>query len=76
VDEDAKEERGMARSTECFEWRRAKGCSGGNCVEVAKDGDVYLIRDTRHGDAVPLRFTSEEWEAFARGVREGDFQFD
>jgi hypothetical protein len=66
----------MAESTARPEWRRARSCSGGNCVEVAKDGDRYLIRDSRGTDTVPLSFNADEWAAFVRGVKEDDFRFE
>jgi Domain of unknown function (DUF397) len=56
-------------------WRRAKRCTGGTCVEVAKVGGRYLIRDSKAPDVV-LSFTEVEWRAFAEGVKTGDFSFE
>ncbi|MEV6489342.1 DUF397 domain-containing protein [Actinoplanes sp. NPDC051633] len=66
----------MAESTRPLEWRRASRCAGGNCIEVARDGDRYLIRDSRDPDARPLQVSAAEWAAFVGGVRDGEFEFD
>ena len=66
----------MAESTRPLEWRRACRCAGNNCIEVAKDGNRYLIRDSRAPDAVPLQVDGADWAAFVGGVRDGDFQFE
>jgi len=66
----------MAESTRPLEWRRARRCAGNNCIEVAKDGNRYLIRDSRAPDAAPLQIDGADWAAFVGGVRDGDFQFE
>lgn len=45
-----------------------------DCVEVARlsDGRVSL-RNSRDVDRVSLIFTADEWSAFLRGVRSGNF---
>ena len=45
------------------------------CVEAAfLPGGHTLLRDSKLGDASPvLIFTAAEWEAFAAGVRAGEF---
>ena len=66
----------MTELSRPLDWRRAGSCSGGNCVEVAKVGDRYLVRDSREPDAKPLQFSAGEWAAFVAGVRDGDFEFE
>jgi hypothetical protein len=56
-------------------WRKSSRCSGGQCVEVAKVGDEYLIRDSKRPDVQPLTFTQSEWSAFVQGVNGGEFRF-
>jgi hypothetical protein len=56
-------------------WRKSSRCGNTTCVEVAKDGDEYLIRDSKDLSMTPLRFTREEWVAFEAGVRGGEFRF-
>jgi hypothetical protein len=56
-------------------WQRSTRCSGGQCVEVAKVADEYLIRDSKRPEMAPLSFTKAEWEAFVLGVNAGEFRF-
>lgn len=56
------------------EWIRSKSCSGGQCVEVARVGDRYLIRDSKHPEVQPLAFDGDEWAAFVAGVQAGEFR--
>ncbi len=61
--------------TDNLTWLRSGTCSGGSCVEVAKDGADYLIRDSKNPDQEPLRFDEAEWVAFCTGARNGEFRF-
>ena len=60
-------------------WRKAShsGNSGGNCVEVSATRDasdvLYLMRDSKDPDGPKLAFTGAEWDAFLRGVKDGEF---
>ena len=65
----------MINPTEHPRWRRATRCASAGCVEVAQDGEQYLVRDSKNPERAPLRFTKPEWEAFLAGAREGDFDF-
>jgi hypothetical protein len=65
----------MIGSTENLQWRRSGQCGTSTCVEVAKDGEFFLVRDSKSPQTSPLRFTAEEWVTFVGGVRDGDFDF-
>jgi Domain of unknown function (DUF397) len=54
-------------------WRVAHNCSGGSCVRVAPSQDTILIGDSKHPHGPVLSYTREEFAAFVRGIREGDF---
>lgn len=56
-------------------WRKAtaSGGNGGNCVEVARDGDWILVRDSKEPQGAMLTFTLAEWAAFLDGARKGEF---
>lgn len=54
-----------------LDWRRAKACSGGQCVEVANTGDVVLVRDSKN-PGNELRFSASAWEEFTQGVLGGE----
>jgi hypothetical protein len=55
-------------------WRR--GCGNGACVEVAKVGDRYLIRDSNRPNAAVLSFSESDWDAFVCAVKRDEFRFD
>ncbi|MEV4703648.1 DUF397 domain-containing protein [Actinoplanes sp. NPDC049316] len=63
----------MANWTEQPIWHRSSRCSNGTCVEVARAGGDYLIRDSKQPEAEPLRFSADEWHAFCDAVRSGEF---
>lgn len=54
-------------------WRKSPFSDGGNqCVEIADlPGGGVALRDSKHLDREPLRFTADEWDAFQEGVRSG-----
>nr|AEE65500.1 putative regulatory protein [uncultured bacterium BAC AB649/1850] len=54
-------------------WRRSGGCGSSTCVEVARVGDNYLVRDSKNPDTTPLSFTADEWQAFVQGVKGNEF---
>jgi hypothetical protein len=55
------------------EWRKSSRCGNAACVEVAKAGDDFLVRDSKDADGAVLRFTKDEWVAFVAGVNAGEF---
>jgi len=65
----------MSMPVERLRWRRAERCGSNTCVEVARDGEHFLIRDSKRPEIEPLRFTPAEWAAFLAGARAGDFDF-
>lgn len=69
---DREEEKNM---TESQLWRRSSRCSTSTCVEVARDGADYLVRDSKNPGQAALRFTPAEWAAFVEGVLAGEFRF-
>jgi Domain of unknown function (DUF397) len=55
-------------------WRKSGYSSpSGNCVEAAELTDGVALRNSRFPDGPALVFTSAEWDAFLRGVKDGDF---
>lgn len=54
------------------EWQRSTRCGTNACIAVQHDGAVVHIRSTT-SSAAPLTVTREEWDAFVRGVKAGDF---
>ncbi|WP_308250337.1 DUF397 domain-containing protein [Sphaerisporangium fuscum] len=43
-------------------------------MEVARDARGAAVRDAKNPDGPVLRFTDDEWHAFALGVRAGEFE--
>jgi hypothetical protein len=55
-------------------WRKSSYSNpSGNCVEAAHLADGVAVRNSRFPDGPALVFTGAEWDAFLRGVKDGDF---
>lgn len=60
------------KHTVSLNWRKSSytGNNGGNCVEVADQEGIVLVRDTKNGGRGPVhRFTTGQWQAFIAVVR-------
>lgn len=44
-----------------------------NCVQVAKIGGNYVVRDSKDEGGPVLTFTEGEWDAFVGGVKDNEF---
>lgn len=55
---------------------RSSFCHSGSCVEVAPvlNGGI-AVRDSKNASLPQLVYTTEEWVAFLRGVKAGEFDF-
>ncbi len=49
-------------------------CDGG-CVEIGVMEGLVRVRDTKDRDGGLLTFNAMEWDAFLRGVKAGEFDF-
>ncbi|WP_285586689.1 DUF397 domain-containing protein [Herbidospora sp. NBRC 101105] len=57
-------------------WKKSSYSCAGNCVEVADLGlRGIAVRDSKNESGPALIFTRPEWDAFQRGVRDGEFDF-
>jgi hypothetical protein len=54
-------------------WRRASFCQTGECVEVAAQGGMVVMRNSSHPGSGYLLYTTEEFSSFVRGVKAGEF---
>lgn len=54
-------------------WRKSSrsGSNGGDCVEVARLGDMIAVRDSKDPSGPALVFTRRVFAAFARGRGDG-----
>ena len=58
-------------------WRKSSysNGSGGACVEVARNlPGIVAVRDSKDRQGPALVFTPADWEAFAAGVQDGQFE--
>jgi hypothetical protein len=63
----------MIRSSEPV-WRKSSRCAAGSCVEIAKDGDDFLMRDGKNPGGEPLRFPAGAWRHFVEALNTGRFK--
>ena len=49
-------------------WHKASFCQGGECVEISKQDDQIVLRNSRRPRRV-VRYTPQEWDAFTAGLR-------
>jgi Domain of unknown function (DUF397) len=54
-------------------WRVARDCDAGTCISVAPHKGMIVIGDTKNPDGPVLSYNHDEWLAFVRGIRQGDF---
>ncbi len=54
------------------EFRRASACRFGACAEAAVSEEKVLVRQSENPDTV-ISFTSDEWRAFIKSVKAGEF---
>jgi len=55
-------------------WKKSTRSSGnGACVEVAITGEGVAVRDTKDRTKGPHIYTHAEWDAFIKGVKDGEF---
>ena len=62
-----------ARQTELPSWRKASFCASGECVEVAQQNGMIVLRDSTEPRGSVVRYTTEEWQTFVRGIKAGEF---
>jgi hypothetical protein len=55
------------------QWQKSSYCGTNACVEVAQTSDAILVRDSKNPQVAPLSFTADEWVAFVKGVKAGEF---
>jgi hypothetical protein len=53
-------------------WRKASFCQSGECVEVAEQNGMIILRDSKAPRRV-LRYSTEEWQSFVLGIKAREF---
>jgi predicted secreted Zn-dependent protease len=54
-------------------WKKSTASGGGACVEVARVGEMIIVRDSKDVLGSVLTFSEEEWRTFLAGTRSGQF---
>jgi len=54
-------------------WRKSSKCANSECVEIAREQDMILVRDSKSPETTALRYTKEEFAAFLDGAKAGEF---
>jgi hypothetical protein len=59
-------------------WQKStrSGPNCDNCVEVAFVDGAIAVRDSKNPAGPALIFTSDEWDAFVGGAKDGEFDLD
>ncbi len=55
-----------------LKWRKSSFCAANECVEIASNNGAIFLRNSTQPRKM-VRYTPEEWRAFAKGLRAGDF---
>lgn len=58
------------------QFRKSSFSPTDNCVEVARQGDWTLVRDSKDPTGPVLTFNPGEWDAFLAGANAGEFNPD
>jgi hypothetical protein len=56
-----------------FAWRKASFCQSGECVEVAQQGGVIIMRDSKEPLGGVLRYSVQEWRSLVYDVKAGKY---
>lgn len=54
-------------------WRTAVKSGSDNCVQVARQGAVVMIADSKNPGGPVLSYTLQEFDAFLDGAKKGEF---
>jgi len=63
----------MAEPAETPRWRKSSRSSTGNCVEVWRQPDEVLLRDSKDPHGAVLTFDRSAFSGFLAGVQAGEF---
>jgi len=69
----------FCEAANCVEvaFQKSSYCEAGNCVEVSNCGcNMIMVRDSKDKTKQTLTFTRDEWIAFVKGVKQGEFDVE
>ena len=54
-------------------WRKSSRCANTECIEIASEQDMILLRDSKSPETPAFRFTREEFRSFVEGAKAAEF---
>ena len=54
-------------------WRKARRCAAGECIEVAQQDGVIILRDSTQPRGTVLQCAAEEWRLLVTNIKAGSF---
>ncbi|MGH3945447.1 MAG: DUF397 domain-containing protein [Pseudonocardiaceae bacterium] len=54
-------------------WKKSTASGSAGCVEVARTGEMLLVRDSKDPSGSVLTFSGAEWTAFLIGACSDEF---
>jgi len=54
-------------------WRRSSHCQNSECIEVATQDGMILLRNSKAPHNGVQRYSVEEWQSFVHAIRDGEF---
>lgn len=58
-----------------FLWKKSTASGSSGCVEVARAGEIIIVRDSKDPSGSSLTFSGEEWKEFLVSTRADRFNF-
>lgn len=52
-------------------WRRARYCYTGECVEVARQDGIILMRDSKDPQGGVVRISDDDWTSLVSDIKAG-----
>lgn len=54
-------------------WRKSSHSTNVDCVEFRRVEGGVEVRNSKRPDEAIIRYTTSEWDAFLKGVKDGEF---
>jgi hypothetical protein len=54
-------------------WHKSSYSGTSGCIQVAYIDGYIAVRDSKESQGPALVFNTDEWQAFIKGVRDGEF---
>ena len=54
-------------------WLKARNCENTSCIEITSLHGIVALRNSKNPDGPILQYTADEWIAFLKGAKNGDF---